>query len=53
MSVGLLAWQVQNLSLRESEMERQETRTKVDETQGYAIEAKLVRVIVITEVLYK
>uniref|UniRef100_A0A5K3EIC7 CULLIN_2 domain-containing protein n=1 Tax=Mesocestoides corti TaxID=53468 RepID=A0A5K3EIC7_MESCO len=36
---------VQNISVRESEPERQETRTRVDENRRYVIEATIVRVM--------
>nr|CDS18270.1 cullin 3 [Echinococcus granulosus] len=36
---------VQNMSVRESEPERQETRTRVDENRRYVIEATIVRVM--------
>ncbi len=37
--------QVQNISIRETEPERQETRTRVDENRRYVIEATIVRVM--------
>lgn len=36
---------MQNISVRESEPERQETRTRVDENRRYVIEATIVRIM--------